>query len=395
MFTVIEIIFWTSLFIIFYTYFGYGILLFFLVRVKRLFTKKSRTIDDNFRPTVSFIVPCFNEEDFIEEKIKNSLDIEYPKDKLEIIFITDGSTDGTMDIIKKYPEIKLLHEDRRAGKSAAENRAIQHAKNDIVVFCDANTYLPKEVLLKIVRHYADESVGAVSGEKRIYNKDADTASGAGEGIYWKYESFLKKYDAELKTLVGAAGELFSLRKKYYTHLEEDTVLDDFIQSMRIAGQGKKVVYDADAYAMETASESVKEELKRKIRICAGAWQSMIRLKYLLNPFRDFVLFFQYLSHRVLRWTLTPFLMLLVIPLNVLLVLFSSGLNIYLPLLAAQFIFYTMAILGWILANKEIKVKILFIPYYFFIMNYAAFAGLFRYFKGNQAAAWERSKRAQK
>jgi cellulose synthase/poly-beta-1,6-N-acetylglucosamine synthase-like glycosyltransferase len=388
--SVIEILFWLGLFIIFYAYVGYGIVLYMMVRVKRIFKPIKNIVVENYEPEVSFVVPSYNEVDFIEKKVQNCLALDYPKNKLHIIFITDGSNDGTPELIKeKYPEVTVLHETKRGGKSAAENRSMKHVTTPIVIFSDANTILPTHAVKEIVKHYADPKVGAVSGEKRIMQGEKDSATGAGEGIYWKYESLLKKLDSELLTIVGAAGELFSFRKELFSDLEEDTILDDFILSLRIAEKGYKVVYEPNAYAMETASESVKEELKRKVRICAGGWQSMVRLKSLLNPFSNFLLTFQYVSHRVLRWTVAPLFLLLLFPFNM--ILFSEG-WVYQFMLYGQGLFYSLAMLGWYFENKSIRIKPLFVPYYFFIMNYAVFAGFFRYMRGKQAAAWERSKR---
>ncbi len=387
--TLFSILFWLSLAVAFYAYAGYGIVIYILVRVKRFFFSRRPLPDQSFEPEVTFVVPCYNEIDFIDSKISNCLNLDYPKNKLKLVFITDGSNDGTNVKASSYPEVTVLHENQRKGKSAAENRVMRHVDSPIVVFSDANTMLPSYAIRAIVRHYADPEVGAVSGEKRIISADKDNASGAGEGIYWKYESFLKKMDSELYSIVGAAGELFSFRRELYTDLEEDTILDDFIESLRIAQKGYRVVYEPEAYAMETASDSVKEELKRKIRICAGGWQSMHRLTALLNPFRYGILTFQYISHRVLRWSIVPVLLLCMFPINAYL---SSVNSFYQLFFYGQCLFYAMAITGWFLENRQIKVKLLFIPYYFFIMNYAVFLGFFRYISGKQAAAWERAKR---
>jgi biofilm PGA synthesis N-glycosyltransferase PgaC len=388
---IVVVAFWLSVFVVFYAYVGYGILLYTIVKIKRLFGRGKVASDPGFEPEVSFVIPCYNELDYIEAKARNCLNFEYPKDKIKIIFITDGSNDGSNLKAESIPGVKVLHQNARKGKSAAENRAMQYIDTPIVVFSDANTILPTNAIRKIVQHYADPLVGAVSGEKRILEKNKDTASGAGEGMYWKYESFLKKLDSELLTIVGAAGELFSFRKELYTQLEEDTILDDFISSLRIAQKGYRVIYEPEAYAMEAASESVSEELKRKIRICAGAWQSMTRLSSLLNPFTNLTLTFQYISHRVLRWSIVPVLLLLLLPLN--LVLINSGF-IYKLFFIGQLTFYSLALSGWYLASKAIKIKSLFIPYYFFIMNYAVYLGFYRYIKGSQAAAWERSQRGK-
>lgn len=387
---ILKALFWVGIFLIFYSYVGYGILLYGIVRLKRIIRPNSKVLDLNYQPEVSFVVPSYNEVDFIEKKVMNCLQLDYPKDKLKIIFITDGSTDGTPEIIrKKFPQVTVLHESKRGGKSAAENRAMKYVNTPIVIFSDANTILPKMAIKEIVKHYSDPQVGAVSGEKRIMQMDQDNATGAGEGIYWKYESLLKKLDSELLTIVGAAGELFSFRRELFMELEEDTILDDFVLSLRIAERGYKVVYEPKAYAMETASESVKEEMKRKIRICAGGWQAMVRLNSLLNPFKNLTLAFQYISHRVLRWSIAPLFLLLLFPINIL--LFNQGL-LYQGMFYGQTLFYMLAMLGWYFENKKMRVKALFVPYYFFIMNYAVFLGFFRYIFKKQAAAWERSKR---
>lgn len=388
-----ELAFWLLIGLVVYTYVGYGFVLFIIIKVRRAFGINTIKTDESFEPEVTLVVPCFNEEDFILDKAKNSLELDYPKEKLRIIFITDGSSDKTVELLKTVEGIEVLHDDRRAGKSAAENRAMTFVKSPIVVFCDANTILNVECIKELVKHYVNPKVGGVSGEKRVMIKDSDNASAAGEGIYWKYESTLKKWDYELYTIVGAAGELVSFRTELMADLEEDTILDDFMQSLRICKQGYRFAYEPNAYAMETSSENVKEELKRKVRIAAGGWQSMSRLKSLLNPFSGLVLFFQYVSHRVLRWSISALALPVIFLLNIL--LFVDGSEIYSYLLVAEILFYGLALLGWALENRQIRIKVLFIPYYFLIMNYAVFAGFFRWLKGSQKSTWERAKRAQK
>jgi cellulose synthase/poly-beta-1,6-N-acetylglucosamine synthase-like glycosyltransferase len=385
------IIFWISLFIIFYTYVGYGIVLFFLVKLKRVFRKPINIDEVHFTPTLTLVVAAYNEEWIIEEKIQNTLSLDYPKDKFNIIFVTDGSTDQTASIISKYPQIKLMHKDGRSGKIAAVHRAMHEVHTEIVVFTDANTFLNKEALLKISRHYADTKVGAVSGEKRVHIEEASDAT-AGEGFYWKYESKLKKWDYELYSVVGAAGELFSVRTALYVPVESDTLLDDFMISMKIAMKGYKIAYDPDAYAVEASSENLKEEYKRKVRIAAGGIQSTIRTAKLFNPFFMPLLGFQYVSHRVLRWTITPFLMIFVFFLNVYIVTQTENM-LYHFIGMAQLAFYLLALLGWLLERRQVRVKILFIPYYFCFMNYCMLAGMFRYFFTQKATVlWDKAKR---
>ncbi|WP_299287515.1 glycosyltransferase, partial [uncultured Mucilaginibacter sp.] len=197
--------------------------------------------------------------------------------------------------------------------------------------------------------------------------------------------------SELNSVVGAAGELFSVKTALYESVHPNAIIDDFMISMLIAKKGYRIVYEPEAYATETSSANIKEELKRKIRIAAGGLQSIIWLKSLLLPFQQPLLSFQYISHRVLRWTVVPFLMLAIFVFNILIVT-QTHLFIYQLLLAAQILFYAAALLGWILEKRQIKIKALFIPYYFGMMNYAVIAGIFRYLFGAQSAAWEKAKR---
>ena len=383
--------FWISLLIIIYTFIGYGLILYLLVILRRLFKGKRQipVLKDEEFPNCTLVIAAYNEESIILEKIQNTLSLNYPEGKLEILFITDGSTDKTPKILKQFPEIKLMHQPERKGKVAAMHRAVEQVKTEIIIFTDANTLLNKDALLNIAVHYSDKKVGAVAGEKRIHSEERADAGAAGEGFYWKYESKLKKWDSELFSVVGAAGELFSVRRELYQAVSDDTILDDFMISMLIAIKGYRIIYEPRAYAVEQASANITEELKRKIRIAAGGIQSILRLKPLLNIFSYGILSFQYISHRVLRWTITPFLLILVLILNVCISL-QSDLIIYNFLLAGQSIFYLLAFIGMIFENKELRIKIFFIPYYFCVMNYAIMAGFKRYVGSQQSAVWEKA-----
>jgi len=396
---VLKIIFWILLFIVFYAYIGYGIVLFMMIKIKRIFKigRIKQTIPD-YEPEVTLFVAAYNEKDYVHDKVKNSLELEYPKDKVKQVWVTDGSDDGTPDILRGYKDmgIEVYHEDARGGKIGAMNRGLQFVKSPIVIFSDGNTMLGKESIQRIVNMFSDPKVGCVSGEKRIYQKDKDTAAGT-EGIYWKYESTLKKWDAELYSVVGAAGELFAIRTELFEHVEKDTLLDDFMISLRVAMRGYTIQYDPEAYAIETSSANVKEELKRKIRISAGGIQSILRLAALLNIFKYGLLSFQYISHRVLRWTLAPLALPLLLIINTFITYNSGFLNFSDPftiLFYGQILFYVLALLGWYFENKEIKIKLLFIPYYFFIMNLSVFLGFKRFLKGKQSVNWERAKRGK-
>ncbi|MEN7551626.1 glycosyltransferase family 2 protein [Rapidithrix thailandica] len=385
----IELLFWTCLFILFYNYLGYGILLVGLVKLKRLFGKKTPPVEASFEPEVTLVIAAYNEEAFIEEKIRNSLALDYPENKLKIAIIADGSSDRTPELVKKYEQVQLLYQPERRGKTAALNRAMHWVDTPVVVFNDANTYLNNQAIRNIVRHFANPEVGGVAGEKKIMLSESEKAAGAGEGMYWKYESFLKKMDSELYSVVGAAGELFAIRSELYEEVEEDTILDDFIISLRTCAKGYTVKYEPEAYAQEDPSDSIKEEQKRKVRISAGGFQSIVRLAGLLNIFKTPLLSFQYISHRVLRWTLSPLSLLLVLVTNLLLL---NQHWIYLVTLAGQLAFHSTASIGWVLANRNIKINALYIPYYFLFMNISVYQGFFRYLKGQQSAVWEKANR---
>jgi biofilm PGA synthesis N-glycosyltransferase PgaC len=389
--TAIKIIFWLSISVIFYSYLGYGILLYILVQIKKLFSPSRKLASTTYEPFVALVVAAYNEEDFIKAKIDNTMELDYPPDKLEVIFITDGSTDLTADIIRKYSNFKLLHEPERRGKVAAMNRAIDHVSAPLVVFCDANTLLNKECIRKLVAHYNDDKVGAVAGEKKIAVTHEGKAVAEGEGLYWKYESLLKRLDSQLYSVVGAAGELFSIRTALFEKAAEDTIIEDFVQSLKVCMKGYIVQYEPDAYAVESASLSMREEQKRKVRICAGAFQAMGILRNLFNIFKYPVLSFQFISHRILRWTLCPLCLSTLLASNLILAALDQR-QFYYVFLFLQLLFYSLAVVGWINASRNIKMKILYVPYYFFFMNISVYIGFARFLQKKQSVLWEKAAR---
>jgi cellulose synthase/poly-beta-1,6-N-acetylglucosamine synthase-like glycosyltransferase len=387
--SLVPTLFWIGVTIIVYTYLGYGLVIYLLSKLRT--HSKSPLNDDRNLPEVTILIAAYNEEQFIEDKIKNTLALDYPQDRLSVFIVTDGSTDNTPGIINKFHAVKLFHEPQRKGKIHAVNRVMKWVRTPLVIFSDANTLLNREAIKNIVRHYADKTVGGVAGEKRILKKQEDNASGSGEGLYWKYESFLKQKDSDVYSVVGAAGELFSLRTELYEEPEENIIIEDFYLSLSIAARGFRFIYEPDAYAMETASASVAEEWKRKVRICAGGFQAMSKLKTLLNPFKHGILSFQYISHRVLRWTLAPLFLPIVLLCN--LWLAAEGSAFYSLILGAQLAFYVIAFLGFLSRDKNISIKGFFVPYYFAVMNFSVYAGFIRYRRGGQSVIWERAQRA--
>ncbi len=385
-------LFWTSLFVVVYTYAGYGALLYILIKIKqKMHPAQNSPEDSSALPEVTLFIAAYNEEDFICEKIENSLSLLYPNDKLHIVVVTDGSEDQTPQLVEQYTGVSHFHQPERRGKIAAVNRVMPYVSSPVVIYTDANTLLNKEAAMEIARHFNNPKVGGVAGEKRVHMNEKDTASGAGEGLYWKYESALKQWDSDLYSVVGAAGELFAIRTALHQKVPQDTIIEDFYTTLTIAKKGYRVIYEPKAYAVEGPSASVKEELKRKIRIAAGGIQAIVRLRALLNIFKYGTLSFQYISHRVLRWTITPFALIALLVSNAWIL--HSGQLFYAVFFAGQLLFYLMAGVGYLLETRQIKRKIFFVPYYFFIMNYAVVAGIIRYIKGAQSVVWERARRA--
>jgi cellulose synthase/poly-beta-1,6-N-acetylglucosamine synthase-like glycosyltransferase len=383
------ILFWIGVTLVLYTYVGYGLIIYILTKVTRRSNLPDNQADEYF-PAVTLMIAAYNEERFIESKIKNTLSLDYPAEKLMVWIVADGSTDHTVEISERFSEVKTFHQAARMGKIHAVNRVMKLVETPIVIFSDANTTLNHDAIKNIVRHFKDEKVGGVAGEKQIATNKADNASGSGEGLYWKYESALKKMDSNLTTAIGAAGELFALRTELYHEPEPDTIIEDFVTSMKIVAKGYRFVYEPNACAMETASATIKDEWKRKVRISGGGIQAIMRLPELLNPFRYGLISWQYISHRVLRWTLAPLALPIIFITNILLFKYSL---FYQLCLVGQVSFYFIAAIGHILREKKIGIKGFFVPYYFCMMNFSVFAGVARLLRKQQTVIWEKSERA--
>lgn len=391
----LKILFWAMLLIVFYTYLGYGILLYIIIRLKRLFWGKPQEAvlpPDEELPDMTLLICAYNEEDVVAEKMKNTLAIDYPKDKFRIMWVTDGSNDHTNELLKAYPEVDIVFSPERRGKSAALKHGLRELKTRYVAFTDANTMLNAGALKEIARQFMDPTVGCVSGEKRVVaKKDGDMAA-KGEGLYWKYESTLKRWDSELYSTMGAAGELYAIDPTLVKEVPDEALLDDFMMSMYVVQAGKRIAYAPDAYAQEYGSANIFEESKRKRRIAAGGLQSIWWLRSMLNPLRQPLVTFQYVSHRVLRWSITPVAMIILFAVNIILVLMGAGL-FYSIFLILQLLFYLIALTGWISSRYGHKNKILYTIYYFVFMNINVFRGMAYLRTHGKSGAWEKAKRS--
>ena len=390
----LKICFWVCLALVLYTYLGYGVVLYVLVVLKRIFKGKDLKLSlpaDNELPEVTLMICAYNEEDIVNIKMENTRQLNYPEEKLKVMWVTDGSSDGTNDRLSHYQDVTVVFKPEREGKTAALNHGIRSVKTPIVVMTDANTMLNADCIREIVRCLTDPKVGCVAGEKRVMSRLKGEAVAEGEGLYWKYESTLKRWDSELYSAMGAAGELCAIRTPLYQDMPKDTLLDDFILSMLLVDRGYRIAYTPAAYAMEYGSANMAEESKRKRRIAAGGLQSTWRLRGMLNPFRQPVVAFQLISHRILRWTVTPFALVALVPLNVALVVLHAG-TTYTVLLVLQLLFWLAATAGWLMAHSGKKNRLLYIPYYFVFMNINVFKGMAYLHSHKSNGAWEKAKR---
>jgi cellulose synthase/poly-beta-1,6-N-acetylglucosamine synthase-like glycosyltransferase len=391
----LKIAFWICAFLVFYTYLGYGMLLWLLVRLKRIVRgkaeRKALPTDEAELPEVTFMICAYNEQDVVDMKMENTLQLDYPHDKLHIMWVTDGSTDQTNERLARYADVEVVFSPERRGKTAALNHGISMVRSEITMMTDANTIVNREAVREIVRCFQDPRVACVAGEKRVMARHEGQAAAEGEGLYWKYESALKRMDSELYSAMGAAGELNAIRTRFYEPMPETALLDDFVMSMRMVDQGYKIAYTSDAYAMEYGSADLTEESKRKRRIAAGGLQSVWWLRQMMNPFRRPVVAFQFVSHRVLRWSITPIALLALIPLNVALVMMKAG-TIYTVIWILQLLFYLAALASWMLEKQGRKNKLLYVPYYFLFMNLNVFRGMKYLSTHKTSGAWEKAKR---
>ena len=392
---VFKIAFWLCLALVIYTYIGYGAVLFLILKIKNIFMRREASpilpLNQELLPEVTLMICAYNEAEVVEEKMKNIRALNYPKDKLCVMWVTDGSTDESNEMLRAYPEVHLVYSPERNGKAAAMQHGLRENKAEYVIFTDANTMLNADAIREIVRQFMKDNVSCVSGEKRVAARHSGQATAEGEGLYWKYESTLKRWDSELYSAMGAAGELFAVRMSHYHPAPSNALLDDFMMSMLILKDGHRIAYTKEAYATEFGSASTAEESKRKRRIAAGGLQSIWWLRSLLNPFAYPKVTFQYVSHRVLRWSITPFALLLLIPLNLLLLIFD-GSCIYLTIALLQFLFYLAALIGHILKKTGRRNKLLYVPTYFMFMNLNVFLGIRYLMTHKSSGTWEKARR---
>jgi len=379
----IKIVFWIAVLLLDYIYFGYPFLLYLL----SFFRRSQIRTDETYQPTVSLIIAAYNEEAVIADKIENSLRLDYPKDKFEIIVFSDASSDRTDEIVKRYAEqgVKLLRIEGRKGKTYCQNEAAKIARGEILVFSDANSMYEPDAIRKLVRHFADERVGCVSGELRYRS---DKGGVEGERAYWKYDQIIKRLESKASSLVTANGAIYAVRRNLYEPLQAD-VISDFAEPLTIVQKGYRVIYEPEAVAWETTAKDPKKEFRRRLRIVTRSVHSLLRdrsLLNLLNPLRYGVFSIQLWSHKVLRW-LSGLFLLLIFALNI--PLLGQG-TVYIITMAGQGAFYLLAFWGFIseaVLNRRAP-KLPHIAYYFCLSCYAMLKGVYNGLRGRTIVTWQ-------
>ncbi len=388
------IVFWGAVLLLLHTYFLYPLTLFAwdgLRGVRRawryLARGARRQSEQTWLPTVSLVVPAHNEEECIAQKLQNSLDLDYPSDKLEVLVGSDGSTDGTEALVCACPDARVkLSAAPRGGKVSVLNRCIPPARGEVVVLTDANTMIDPLAVRRLVRHFEDPKVGAVCGRLKLYNRVRQEYE---EGLYWRYETLLKLYEGRQGVVLGANGGLYAIRRRLFEPLCPETIVDDLVIPLRLLDAGWQVRYEPDAVAYEETVEDYGREFARRARISAGNFQSLRMVPGLLSPRRGFAAY-AFWSHKVVRWC-APLLMAIALLANA--ALLTDGL-LYQGLFGAQLAFYLVAWAGGKGVFRGALKRLSSIAYFFVFMNLALVVGFWRFLRGSQSAAWERTARAR-
>lgn len=389
--TLIEISFWTSVSLVFFSYVGYPLIAWGISHWQRRYrsnqSPEQNVLDKAYPlPSVSIVIAAYREESVILERLNNLAKLDYPSDKLEILIGCDGNLDLTGELVSSYDDerIRLVQFEERRGKSSVLNDCVPQAKGEIIVFSDANTQMDPQCIKQLVKHFQDETIGCVCGQ--LILEDTETCQNV-DGLYWRYENFLKDCESQLGAVLGVNGALYALRKNLYTPIPSHIINDDFMIGMQVHLAGHRLVYEPAALAVEESAPSVQAEFQRRTRIGTGAFQSLSYLKGLLNPKHGYVAF-AFWSHKVLRW-FCPVFMFIALLTN----LFLFAHPLYQATLIAQEAFYLMALIGIHFVNGNRLLKLFRVPGMFVQMNYALVIGLFRCLFSRQNGTWERTERS--
>jgi cellulose synthase/poly-beta-1,6-N-acetylglucosamine synthase-like glycosyltransferase len=374
-----EIVFWFCAALLVYIYIGYPLLVGILAT---LFPQPAESPDGE-EPSVSIIISAYNEAPVIAAKIENSLALEFPAERLEVIIVSDCSDDGTDEIVRSCAGlgVRLVRQNQRLGKSAALNYAVPQARGNILVFSDANALYQPDAIRHLVRHFSNRKVGYVVGNARYYKKSIESASAESEGLYWKLETYLKKKESAFESVVGGDGAIYAIRRELFSPLRS-TDINDFMNPLQIVDRGYRGLFEPAAISHEDTAESFEKEYRRKVRIVSRSFNALRRVPGVLNPFRNARHWFLLISHKLLRW-LAPFFLLIFFTAS----LFLWRLPLYRAALLLQLVFYACALAAWLIPAGRSVWKPISLAYYFCLVNMASFIGCLKCFRGKLSATW--------
>jgi len=373
-----EILFWVSFAVLFYVYAGYP----FLLVAIAMFVPRRRPKAD-FTPRLSILIAAYNEQTGIRRKIEQTLALDYPSDLIEILVLSDGSTDQTDAIVESFrdPRVRLLQVSGRKGKTNAQNEGVKVARGDVLIFSDATTIYHPQALRYLASNYADPKVGAVSGRYQYFDPAGWSPMGLGTIAFWNYENFTKVMQSRIRTISGCCGCIYSVRREAYTPLAPD-VISDLVQPLHVIRQGYRVVFEERALAYEETTQSTSEEFSMRVRVVTRGIWGLLSLPELLIPWKSGWVSFQLWSHKVLRW-LVPFFLFMLLTSN----LFLWGQPFYRLILLGQVIFYVITVLSLLVPIQRLW-KPLGIPLYFCTLNAAAFCSVIEVLRGKKYVVWE-------
>ena len=373
------IVFWAALLLVAYTYLIYPVLLWLLTAGRR---RPDYALLDEW-PCASLIIAAYNEEAVLRAKLENALALDYPVDKLDIVVVSDESTDGTDAIAAEFAArgVRVHRVPERGGKTAAQNIGVGLARGEVLVFTDANSMYAPDALKRLLAPLADDGIGCVCGELQYADSDAGGV-GKGEGTYWSYEQFLKQRESLLSSALGANGAIYALRRELFEELDSD-IISDFIMPIRVWRRGYRVVYEPKAIALESSGGSFHDEFRRRRRIISRSLYGLWTQRGVLNPFAHFFFAFQMFSHKVLRW-LVPVLLLVALGANIAL----AGDPFYRILLVLEVAFMASAVLGYALPERLGRLMPFYVPAYFCAINYGALLGVLNFITGRRHVVWQ-------
>jgi cellulose synthase/poly-beta-1,6-N-acetylglucosamine synthase-like glycosyltransferase len=375
----LKVIFWLSVAALAYTYVGYPLLLLMLSRIRG-----HKVLTASCTPSITIIITAYNEERDLAAKLNNTLELDYPKDKLEIIVASDCSSDATDSIATSFSDrgVRLHRQTQRLGKTAAQNAAVELASGEVILFSDATTLYRPNVLKTMVRNFADPSIGCVAGQL-IYVDPSNSGVGHGAVSYWSYEVFLKQHESQVRSLIGVSGCLYAVRRSAYVPLYHEAC-SDFIIATKMVEQGLRAVYEPAAICEEQTNRRADKEFAMRVRVITQTYNDLWRHRHMMNPLRGGIYAVELLSHKVMRYMVPVFLLLILVS-SILLAINST---FYFAILLAQIVCYVFALGGYLLQRLGVHAKLLALPHYFLLANLAATVAFYKFLRGERYSRWE-------